>query len=461
MKPFEVLLLPPASEADLKASSFLNWQCLMVEYGVDFGFNDGGSLPDRLPDQLDGLRLVLGEPDALEQCGPRLEQFQTNGGYVTEIRYGIQEKAKQDMDVFSKFMSSVTNAGVTRGHPNIRHRLQNRRFRELLDEWRPWLKEKHWTPNPSGKGWWEEPHNWGVLQAMEAMHEADPNGGWMELLQSHLSVTMAKPDFNAGRLFGTETILRLYEATWDSSYIEFARNRIEQNFKDMPRLYDVLQPIATRHSLLWNEGLMEVAGPAAAYARVIGDEKWLAMAIALAVKMHELVCCPELKLWYQAGRPGWRTPAVWARGNGWALVGLTSLLRNMPTTHPKYGLIKAYVEELISGLQAAQDDEGLWHNVMEDPRSRTALRASSQFVWCLSLLRRQGHIAGETLDALLEKAWKGIRGRMWKLCLCSNCWATGTGDYQYYMARPVYFTGSAEALRAGAELVLAFGDDDF
>ncbi|MDP6115135.1 MAG: glycoside hydrolase family 88 protein, partial [Planctomycetota bacterium] len=337
----------------------------------------------------------------------------------------------------------------------------NRRFRELLDEWRPWLKEKHWTPNPSGKGWWEEPHNWGVLQAMEAMHEADPNGGWMELLQSHLSVTMAKPDFNAGRLFGTETILRLYEATWDSSYIEFARNRIEQNFKDMPRLYDVLQPIATRHSLLWNEGLMEVAGPAAAYARVIGDEKWLAMAIALAVKMHELVCCPELKLWYQAGRPGWRTPAVWARGNGWALVGLTSLLRNMPTTHPKYGLIKAYVEELISGLQAAQDDEGLWHNVMEDPRSRTALRASSQFVWCLSLLRRQGHIAGETLDALLEKAWKGIRGRMWKLCLCSNCWATGTGDYQYYMARPVYFTGSAEALRAGAELVLAFGDDDF
>ncbi len=60
---------------------------------------------------------------------------------------------------------------------------------------------------------------------------------------------------------------------------------------------------------------------------------------------------------------------LWARGNGWALMGLTETLAFLPHDFPARPELTAILQRLCIGLLNTQDPNGLWHTLLLDPDS--------------------------------------------------------------------------------------------
>jgi len=198
----------------------------------------------------------------------------------------------------------------------------------------------------------------------------------------------------------------------------------------------------------------------AAFAQWTGETAALVEAVTLAERLHAFNYDPSTSLWFHAGRPDYHTPVLWGRGQAWALFGLVGLFEHMPKEHPKRSLIAGYIREVAEGLQRVQDEEGLWGNVLDDPRSRRGVRACAMLVASLARARRHGAISPD-FDGMIQGGWKGVRGRMWPGSLCCMCGGTGPGTYFYYTSRPFTPHGSAEGVHAGAEAMLTWGKDGF
>jgi unsaturated rhamnogalacturonyl hydrolase len=61
--------------------------------------------------------------------------------------------------------------------------------------------------------------------------------------------------------------------------------------------------------------------------------------------------------------------AFWARGNGWALMGLIEALEVLPREHPSFAELRDRLVALIDALAPRQDAGGLFHTVLSDEAS--------------------------------------------------------------------------------------------
>jgi unsaturated rhamnogalacturonyl hydrolase len=60
---------------------------------------------------------------------------------------------------------------------------------------------------------------------------------------------------------------------------------------------------------------------------------------------------------------------LWARGNGWAVMGLVETLKLMPDSHPARQELRERLDRLIHALKRHQDESGLWHTVIIHPET--------------------------------------------------------------------------------------------
>ena len=461
----EVVFLQPLHGEDKRS---IAWQCLMVEHGIHFAFGDRYQLPEKLPEEMGGIKLVLIDPESWDeyhsgQTGRGLEQIEAKGGVINCLRGPVDFHAIDENAIRGDFEMMVASADLTLDHPAIRTRLQSRTFRQLYDE----LREPYFMRQLDlglRRDPWNEPYSYNILHTVELFDEYDPRFGWSDRLRGILDHLMDKVENDLkhiDRTTGLDVFARMSRRTGDSRYLDFAAERVRRIADTFPRIcgVPVLQP--KRDHIIWNESLAHYP-PAALIAGVdTGDESLVDLALHCATAVRELNFCPEKNLWYHAGRPGWRGPAIWGRGQAWALTGITGLLRHLPEGHAGKPTLEGYLREILEGLLATQTDEGVWRNILDDPRSRTALRATSMFVYCFAEAKRRGWVDDPRLDDMLERAWRGVRGRVWRDRLCTVCCGTGAGfSYHHYMSRPHLFYGASSALRAGVSYVLAYGEDE-
>ena len=463
VRPELILLRPkhPETKRDIAV------QCLCVEAGLHFDFNDRYELPDRVPDNLEGAKAVLIDPESWDayrsgEDGRRLDAFLQRGGLVYATRGPQQFDALDDQFTRSGLEAIAASAALTPNHPAVRARLQARTFRQLYGE----LREPYFTGQFEGgltREPWREPYAYNVLQSAELFSETDPGFGWNERLRQNLDYMMSNVKMEMDsfdRLIPLESFLRMASLTGDPRYVEFAAQALDKVVTTFPRLMGVPLLKPDRDRLLWNECTSHFAVLAAALGALLRRQDWTELAVHIVRTVHDLNCGPQHKLWYHAGRPGWHTPALWARGQAWALTGCVGVLRHLPAEHPGRTLLLDYLREMLSGIAACQNDEGLWHNVLDNAGSRVEARASGMFCYLFAEVKRRGWLEGAALDTLLRRAWRGVRGRVWKDRFCTNCCGTPAClTYNAYLSRPHLFTGASTALRAGAAYVLAYGDD--
>ena len=153
-------------------------------------------------------------------------------------------------------------------------------------------------------------------------------------------------------------------------------------------------------------------------------------------------------------------PFVWARGVGWAAVGLTNLLIEMPEDHPKRAKLMGSYLSLMTGLIPYQAQSGLWRQLIDDPDAWEETSGSAMFTYAMATGIRLGWLDSKKFGPILRKGWLGLvaqldeSGRLHEVCVGTNEEMTAQG----YLDRrrvPGDLHGQAPMLwTAGALLLL-------
>jgi rhamnogalacturonyl hydrolase YesR len=129
----------------------------------------------------------------------------------------------------------------------------------------------------------------------------------------------------------------------------------------------------------------------------------------------------------------------WSRANGWALWTVTHTLSFLPKGHPKYKALLEHYKCHVNSLLKYQDASGLWHNVVNEPKSYLETSGSAIFASCIATGINKGWLQKSKYQQPLLKAWKGIEsqieedGTVKNICIGTMC----STDLNDYLKRPV------------------------
>jgi rhamnogalacturonyl hydrolase YesR len=157
------------------------------------------------------------------------------------------------------------------------------------------------------------------------------------------------------------------------------------------------------------------------------------------------------------------TRVPWGRGNGWVIFSLTELLEVLPKEHELYPELLAFFNELCEGYAALQEENGLWHQVLNDPESYLEASCTAMFAYAFARGVRFGWLddAGKFAEAAF-RAWEGLtryaldrHGNVHGVCSGSRY--SFSPDYYKFDLRTVTNDnhGIGIMMLAGAEVVKA------
>lgn len=148
---------------------------------------------------------------------------------------------------------------------------------------------------------------------------------------------------------------------------------------------------------------------------------------------------------------GTHSEGFWGRGDGWVLMSLADTLEAMKPASPSYQELVSIARKLAKGLESTQDDGGLWHTVLDDPKSYPECSATAMFTYgMLKLVRLR--VLPPAYKAKALKAWRAINDRYVKDGLVIGVSAgTGPNGASAYRTMPV----GTETWGTGAYLLAA------
>lgn len=120
-------------------------------------------------------------------------------------------------------------------------------------------------------------------------------------------------------------------------------------------------------------------------AILTGDDSWLERAIDESLSYHEYLWNENdqlMKCLWLLNRND-TYGLYWGRGNGWYIMALTDLLEFIPENHPKRKDILVNYIAFIDGVIKRQDQDGLWHQLLDNPDSFTESSSSGMFTYCI------------------------------------------------------------------------------
>lgn len=147
------------------------------------------------------------------------------------------------------------------------------------------------------------------------------------------------------------------------------------------------------------------------YSQFTGDQKYLDDAANQFFGFKKRLFMPEEKIMSHVYdfKYDSKTNVPWGRGNGWVVFSMTELLEVLPEGHPKRNDLIEFLNTLCEGYLALQDDEGMWHQVLNDHESYPETSCTSMFIYAFSRGIRFGWLKNpEKYVKAIYKAWKGI-----------------------------------------------------
>lgn len=133
------------------------------------------------------------------------------------------------------------------------------------------------------------------------------------------------------------------------------------------------------------QGVQEIA----VYARLLQDDD-----TGLFFHGYEQAC----------GRNG----QLWARGNGWALLGLVDTLRLLPGSHPIRLELSQRLERLCEGLARWQEGGGLWHTIVTDADTYLESTLAAMVASAVPVASAAGLLDSHRHDAMAIRAMQAV-----------------------------------------------------
>lgn len=209
-------------------------------------------------------------------------------------------------------------------------------------------------------------------------------------------------------------LVEMWRATGDGALLDYAR-ALARHLSSLPRsrLGAVFHrpDLPDRAEMVWVDSMQTDAPFLSRLAEATGHPDWFDLAADHLWGHIQALQDPGTHLFHhhydeQTGR---RNGVSWARGNGWAILGLVQCLELLPSAHRKYAVISRSLEHLAAAAVAAQDPEtSLWHTVID--RADTYLEASASLMLSCGLMRA-GHagLLGHAYTNAGARAWDRLR----------------------------------------------------
>ncbi len=104
-----------------------------------------------------------------------------------------------------------------------------------------------------------------------------------------------------------------------------------------------------------------------------------------------------------------KTNVPWGRGNGWVVFSMTELLEVLPEDHPKREGLIEMLNTLCEGYLKLQDNDGMWHQVLNDWESYPEASCTSMFIYAFSRGIRFGWLNNpEKYLKAVYKGWEAL-----------------------------------------------------
>ncbi len=135
---------------------------------------------------------------------------------------------------------------------------------------------------------------------------------------------------------------------------------------------------------------------------------------------------------------GRRAHIEWGRGDGWMASAMTEVLADLPATTSGYGRIRASYKKMMAGLVRDQARDGMWRQVVNDPKAWKESSATGMFTYALAAGLRHGWIHGRPYRRAVRRGWRALcrhldaRANIRDVCILTEHANTPA----YYLSRP-------------------------
>ena len=131
-------------------------------------------------------------------------------------------------------------------------------------------------------------------------------------------------------------------------------------------------------------------------------------------------------------------PFFWGRGNGWMAAGMTELLRILPSDNQDRPRILEGFKKMMAALKETQTDDGMWRQLVDDPKSWTETSCTGMFTFALVTGVKEGWLEPEVYGPVARNGWIALAGYVHgNGAVCQVCDGTDKkNSHEYYMKRP-------------------------
>jgi len=228
------------------------------------------------------------------------------------------------------------------------------------------------------------------------------------------------------RVFGVLP-LQLYLETTNRQYLDLGLNLADAQWSN------TTPDGITAEARYWIDDMYMIPALQVQAYRATKDMKYLDRA-ALTVAAYFATMQQTNGLFYH----GTNAPFYWSRGNGWMAAGSAELLRNLPQGHPQHKAIMDGYRKMMAALLATQDENGMWHQLMDMPSAWPETSGSAMFTFAFATGVKQGWLDDKTYGPATRKAWLSLVGYLDESANVREvCIGTNKGDSeQFYLDRP-------------------------
>jgi unsaturated rhamnogalacturonyl hydrolase len=207
----------------------------------------------------------------------------------------------------------------------------------------------------------------GLLAAGDALGDPAPLGFVHGVLRTWLGRAVARS--NEDHVGAGRELLELYRRTGDAQFLEAARKLAALNASFPPGPNGLRYHRGDTPGWRWQIWVdcMDIDGPfLAALAHATGEDRYFDHAVGELLGYARTLQTDSGLLFHGFERECGTNGELWARGNGWALMGLVDTLTLLPRAHPAWTELQQRTVALADALALAQHPTGLWHTVLND-----------------------------------------------------------------------------------------------
>lgn len=246
--------------------------------------------------------------------------------------------------------------------------------------------------------------------------------------------------------------LEMYRQTGKEAYLETGIALADHEYENTRE--DGLTDLAR----FWVDDMYMVASLQVQAYKATGKELYLDRA-ALFLKVY----CDELQRDNGMFHHREDVPFFWGRGNGWAVAALTEILLVLPEKHEHHKALLAAFQKMMRTLAAYQGEDGMWHQLIDDPESFPESSCTGMFLYGFISGVHHGWLDSSEYSPVVDRGWKALasyvngKGKTMMVCIATNA----KNSKKHYLNRPKTkgnFHGQAAVLWAATAMVSYQGD---